>query len=649
MTEPTVPSIPVQAARVDWRSAHAAKITSPAGAIAQIQPGRRILIGSGAAEPVRLVESLVRDGRHLADNEIVHLLTLGPAPYVRPEFAARFRHSAFFIGPNVREAVQDGRADFIPVFLSEIPELIRSRRVRIDVAVIQTSVPDAHGYVSLGVSVDVVRAAVDSADLVLAEINPNMPRTHGDSFLHVSRIDAMVPIDEPLLEHVGPPPGEIERAIGEHVARLVPDGATLQAGIGSIPDAVLAALSGHHHLGVHTEMLSDGMMQLYRAGVIDGTRKSVMPNKLVTSFIMGSRELYQWADDNPALELRGSEFTNDPRVIADNDQMVSVNSALGVDLTGQVASDTLLGKFFSGIGGQVDFVRGAARSRGGRSIIALRSTAQRGTVSRIRSAFEEGAGIVTSRGDVRFVVTEYGVADLWGKSVRERALALVEIAHPSFRAELLAQAKQRRYVFVDQKLPSAIYPWREQSAEKSKDGVDIIVRPVRMSDEEALQDLFYSLSNESARQRFMTYKKAYPHAEMQQLVDADYVETLALVASDPKSGELIAMARYDMDPATRFGDIAFAVRDVWQRRGIGSVLMRRMLEAARANGLRGFSADVLVGNRGMLMVFQQSGLVVQSRFDGSCYHLEMPFEAPHPLSHRPEPIRPSSLPPSPGE
>ena len=631
MSEATQSTSQPAVASGDWRRAHASKLTSAAQAIAQIRPGRRILIGSGAAEPVRLVEALVRDGQHLFDNEIVHLLTLGPAPYVRPELACRFRHSAFFIGPNVRDAVQDGRADFIPVFLSEIPELIRSQRVRIDVALIQTSVPDAHGYVSLGVSVDVVRAAVDSAALVLAEVNPRMPRTHGDSFLHVSRIDAMVPVDEPLLEHVSPPPGEIERAIGEHVARLVPDGATLQAGIGSIPDAVLAALQGHRHLGVHTEMLSDGMMQLARAGVIDGARKSVLPGKLVTSFIMGSQALYAWAHDNPALELRGSEFTNDPRVIADNDHMVSVNSALAVDLTGQVAADTLRGKFFSGIGGQVDFVRGAARSRGGRSIIALRSTAQRGTISRIQAAFEGGAGIVTSRGDVRFVVTEYGAADLWGKSVRERALALTEIAHPSFRAELLAQAKERRYVFVDQRVPSAIYPWREHTVEKSKDGVDIIVRPVRLSDEGALQDLFYSLSDESSRQRFMAHKSAFPHEEMQRLVDADYVGSMALVACEPNAGELIAMARYDMNPATRFGDIAFAVRDDWQRRGIGGLLMRRMLEAARANGLRGFSADVLAGNPGMLMVFQQSGLTVQSCFDGARYHIEMPFDAPPPL------------------
>jgi hypothetical protein len=292
---------------------------------------------------------------------------------------------------------------------------------------------------------------------------------------------------------------------------------------------------------------------------------------------MGSQALYTWAHDNPALELRGSDFTNDPRVIAENDQMVSVNSALAIDLTGQVAADTVRGKFFSGIGGQVDFVRGAARSRGGRSIIALRSTAQRGTVSRIQAAFEGGAGIVTSRGDVRFVVTEYGVADLWGKSVRERALALIEIAHPSFRAELLGQAKERRYVFVDQNVPSSIYPWREHTVEKSQDGVDVIVRAIRLSDEEALQDLLDSLSDESSRRRIMAHETAFSHAEIQRLVDADHVESMALVASEPRTGELIAMARYDMNPATRFGDIAFAVRDDWRRRGIGRVLMRRLL------------------------------------------------------------------------
>lgn len=594
-------------------------------AIALLRPGRRILIGSGAAEPVSLVDALVTHGRHLVDNEIVHLLTLGPAPYVAPELAARFRHSAFFIGPNVRAAVQEGRADFIPVFLSEIPELIRSRRIRIDVALIQTSPPDAHGYVSLGVSVDVVRAAVDTADLVLAEVNPHMPRTHGDSFLHVSAIDRLVEVDTPLLELVTEPPGPVEEAIGHHVASLVPEGATLQVGIGSIPDAVLSALSNHRDLGIHTEMLSDGIMRLAQRGVVTGAKKSLLRGKMVASFVMGSRQLYEWVHDNPALEMRGSGFTNDPFVIARNERMVSVNSALAVDLTGQVAADTLLGKFFSGIGGQVDFVRGAARSRGGRSIIALPSTARGGTVSRIRAVLDEGAGVVTSRGDVRYVVTEYGVADLWGKNVRERALALTEIAHPQFRPELLAAAKERHYVFPDQRLPRAIYAWQEERVEALADGSRIRVRPIRMSDEASLGRLLYDLSEDSTYERFLAHRGTHPHDELERLVDTDYESSMGLVVSPLDSDELVAVTRYDVDPATRLADIAFIVRDDWQCRGIGTLLLRRMGEIARAKGLAGFRADVLPTNKPMLMVFQNSGLAVSSRFDGSSYQLEATF------------------------
>lgn len=590
-------------------------------AIESIRPGRRILIGSGAAEPVELVNALVEHGTHLIDNEIVHLLTLGPAPYVAPELARRFRHAAFFIGPNVRTAVQEGRADFIPVFLSEIPSLIRSGRMHIDVALIQTSPPDAHGYVSLGVSVDVVRAAVDSADLVLAEVNPRMPRTHGNSFLHVSAIDHLVAVDRPLLELTPEPPTQVEEAIGHYVASLVPDGATLQVGIGSIPDAVLGALSGHRDLGVHTEMLSDGVMRLAQTGVITGRRKSLLPGKLVTSFVMGSQELYDWTDDNPALEMRASDFTNDPFIIARNDAMVSVNSALAVDLTGQVAADTLLGKFFSGIGGQVDFVRGAARSAGGRSVIALRSTARGGTVSRIRTALEEGSGVVTSRGDVRYVVTEYGIADLWGKTVRQRALALTEIAHPDFRPELLASAKERRYVFGDQRLPGQVHEWHEDRLETLPEGRSVRVRPLRMSDEAALQRLLYDLSEDSTYRRFLAHRGTHPHEELEQLVDTNDESSRGLVVVDLEKDEVVAVTRYDVDPATRLADIAFLVRDDWQKRGIGTLLMRRMAEAARAQGLSGFRADVLGTNKPMLMVFQNSGLSVTSRFDGSCYEV----------------------------
>lgn len=420
--------------------------TTVADAIRLIPPRTSVLIGSGAAEPGRLVQGLVDHGEHLQGNEIVHLLTLGPAPYVQPGLESRFRHTAFFIGPNVREAVQAGRADFMPVFLSELPTLIKRGRIPVDVALIQVSPPDAHGFVSLGVSVDIVRAAVDTAELVLAEVNPHMPRTLGDSFLHVSRIAALVEVDDPLPELLPCEPDAVAQAIAAHVADLVPDGATLQTGIGRIPTAVLGALTDKRDLGVHTEMFSDAVVDLVERGVITGRYKSLLPGKLVTSFVMGSRRLYDWVHDNPLVELRGSEFTNDPATIARNQRMVSINGALAVDLTGQVAADTLHGRFFSGIGGQVDFIRGAAASPGGKSIIALPATAKRGQASRIVPVFDEGTGVVTSRGDVRYVVTEYGVADLWGRSIRARAESLIAIAHPDFRDELRAAAVARRYL-----------------------------------------------------------------------------------------------------------------------------------------------------------------------------------------------------------
>jgi acyl-CoA hydrolase len=437
--------------------------------------------------------------------------------------------------------VREGRADFMPVFLSEIPRLIRSGRVRVDVALIQVSPPDTHGYCSLGVSVDVVRAAVDSAELVLAEVNPRMPRTHGQSFVHVDRLAALVPVDAPLYERVAEPLDEVSLEIGRQVAALIPDGATLQLGIGKLPDAVLVALAERSDLGIHTEMFSDGVMALEQRGVITGRRKTLLPGKMVTSFLMGSRRLYEWAHEHPALEMRPSEFTNDPAVIARNDKMMAINSALAVDLTGQVAADSVGGRFFSGIGGQVDFVRGAARSEGGKPIIALPSTAMKGTVSRIQAALEAGAGVVTSRGDVHYVVTEYGVADLWGKNVRERATALISIAHPDFRVELLAAAKARHYVFPEQLVPRGRYPWAQEREEELPDGARLLIRPLRVADEEAFQDLLYRCSERSLYQRFFAHRRTHPNEEVQRLCDLDYEQNMALVAEPVGTSELVAV------------------------------------------------------------------------------------------------------------
>jgi GNAT superfamily N-acetyltransferase len=361
--------------------------------------------------------------------------------------------------------------------------------------------------------------------------------------------------------------------------------------------------------------------------------KTLLPGKIVTSFVMGSQRLYDWVDDNPAVEMRASDFTNDPFVVARNDNMVAINSALAIDLTGQVASDTLMGRFFSGIGGQVDFVRGAARSRGGKSIIALPSTAKDGALSRIVPALEEGAGVVTSRGDVRYVATEYGVADLWGKNIRERANALISIAHPDFRSELLNSAKKRRYVFAEQIVARANYPWAEERPAEVAGKRRVLVRPVRVTDTEALQDLFYRLSDESTYLRFMQHKRNHTNDEMLELVDLDYEHNMALVVvdQDSPSQEIVAIARYDVDPATRLADIAFVVRDDWQRKGLGRLLMRRMSEIAEARGLVGFSADVLVSNKLMLAVFQESGLSVHSELSGGVYSVRMYFPEPKSL------------------
>lgn len=611
----------------NWQERYRSKICTPEEAIRLIRPGRRIMVGSHACEPNQLVNALVEHGEHLSDNEIVHLMTLGSAPYVKPGLEKRFRHTAFFIGANTREAVQEGRADFMPVFLSEIPALITSRRVRIDVLLVQVSPPDAHGYCSLGVSVDITRAALDAADLVLAEVNTQMPRTHGDSFVHIDRLAKLIPVDSPLHEHRPEPLDEIDLAIGRHIASVVPNGATLQMGIGKIPDATLAALDKHEDLGIHTEMFSDGVKGLVEKGVVTCRKKTLLPGKIVTSFIIGSQDLYHWVDDNPLIEMKPSSFTNDPFIIAQHDRMIAINAALAVDLTGQVAADTLMGRFFSGIGGQVDFIRGAARSRGGKPIIAMRSTAKNGAVSRIVPAFEAGAGVVTSRGDVHYIATEYGIVDLWGKNIRQRALALIEIAHPDHRGDLLAAAKQRKYVFPDQVVVQAAYPWGEAREEILPGEIKVLVRPARISDEEALSDLFYRLSDESTYKRFMHHTREQAHDEMVELADLDYEHNMALLVTRMENDceRIIGMARYDVDPATRMADVAFVVLDEQQNRGIGTLLMRRMVEIGKARGLAGFSADVQVQNKRMMAIIQKSGEKVHSELRGNAYRVELCF------------------------
>jgi acetyl-CoA hydrolase len=436
--DPSIPAfapLPGAASAVRW--------TSAADAVKAVRSGQRVYIGGGCGVPVVLAGELARRAPELRDVEIIHILTAGTSAWVTPEASRAFRVNSLFIGPNVRGAVQEGRADFTPVFLSEIPRLFREGHLPIDVALIAVSPPDEHGYCSYGVEVGVTKPAVESARVVIAEINPRMPRVWGNSFIHISRIDYCVEVDYPLPEFRQGEPAPLYSRIGRHVADLIEDGATLQMGIGAIPNAVLDYLGDKRDLGVHSEMFSDGIIDLVQRGVITGARKTLLPGKLVAGFVLGTECVYRFIHNNPIIELRTTDFTNDPFTISRNDKMVAINAALQVDLTGQVCADSIGTKFYSGVGGQADFIRGAARSKGGKPIIALPSTALGGTVSRIVSTLEPGAGVTTSRNDVHYIVTEYGVAYLYGKTVRQRAEALIAVAHPDFRAELAAAARAR--------------------------------------------------------------------------------------------------------------------------------------------------------------------------------------------------------------
>lgn len=413
-----------------------------AEAVRVIKSGDRVFVHSVAAAPQQLIKAMTARASELRDVEIVHLHTEGEAPYVAPEFAESFHTNVMFIGANVRSAIYTGEADYIPVFLSEVPALFRKKILPLNVAMIQVSPPDRHGFCSLGVSVDVSRAAVHEAEYVIAQINPNMPRTHGDGLIHINQINYAVEVDDPLPEAADRVMSEIELAIGRNCANLVDNGATLQMGIGAIPDAVLVALKDHQDLGVHTEMFSDGIIELIESGVINGAKKKVHPDKVVGTFVLGKRRLYDYIDDNPFFVMLDAAYVNDTSVIRRNPKVTAINSAIEVDLTGQVCADSIGTRLFSGVGGQMDFIRGASLSEGGKPVIALPSVTGRGE-SRIVISLKEGAGVVTTRAHVHYVVTEYGIAELYGRNLRQRAKAMIAIAHPDHREELEREAYTR--------------------------------------------------------------------------------------------------------------------------------------------------------------------------------------------------------------
>ena len=613
----------------DWQVLYQDKVRTAEQAVATIRRGDKVFVGSGAAEPQVLVKALIESAGRLADTRIMHIMTLGVAPYTEEKFTDQFRHNAFFIGANTRQAVAEGRADYTPVFLSEIPALFRSGQAPVDVALIQVSLPDKHGFCSYGVSTDVVKAGTESATKVIAEINPQMPRALGDCFINMKDIDLAIPVDVPLLYSVRERADEVASRIGRNIATLIEDGSTLQMGIGMIPDSVLHSLTDKKDIGIHTEMFSDGFMELAEKGIINNSKKTIHTGKTIASFCMGSRALYDYVDNNPGIEFHPTEYTNDPFIIAQNDKMCAINSAIEIDLSGQVCADSLGTMFYSGIGGQVDFIRGAARSKGGKPIIAMPSTAKDDSVSRISVYLKPGAGVVTTRGDVHYVVTEWGVAYLHGKNIRERAMALINIAHPKFRMELLEEAKRLSYIYVDQMITpeGVVYPEDLETIMNTKDGSELLVRPVKPTDEEMLSDMFYDLSDQTIINRFFSMLKSMPHRKLQQFCCIDYTNEMSLVAiagSGPKQ-KIVGLGSYYLNPATQRAEIAFLVADAWQGKGIGTYMMRSLVKTSKSKNIKGLTAEVLRDNVAMIALMHKSGVPAKSTPAGGSYIFTMDF------------------------
>ncbi len=615
---------------LDWEEIYKNRLMDAKSALEGIRRGARVFIGSACGEPQLLVMSLIEISSHLADTELIHFLSVGEAPYADERFNENFRHNALFIGSSTRKAIQEGRADYTPIFLSEVPLLMLRGRMPIDVALITVSPPDKNGYVSLGVSVDITKTAAEVADYVVGEVNPHMPRTLGDSFLHVSQIDAFVKNEAPLLEFQSKSPDFIAEKIGQQIAELVENESTIQTGVGRIPSSVLPYLMDKRDLGVHTEVFTEGIIDLVEAGVITNRKKTLHPGKIVASFCMGSRRLYEYVHDNPLFEFHPCHYVNDPYIIARNDKMVSINAALTVDLTGQVCSDSLGFMFYSGIGGQVDFVRGSAMSRRGRSIMTLPSTTDDGSKSRIVPYLDPGSGVVVTRGDIHYVVTEYGVAYVHGKSIRDRAMALINIAHPKFREELLEAAKAQGYVFRDQIMPVVLYPKEYETYWTDKKNESIFFRPVKPTDERMIQDMIYSLPEQDMYTRFFQNLKSFPHKLAMPLSAIDYTDRMAIAAvtgrEEPESKEeIVAVGRYIRDPVTNFAEVAFTTTNAFQNRGVGTFLLRYLIRIAREKNIKGFTADVLSRNAPMMKVFSKAGYPLKTNLEYGVYEIELRF------------------------
>ncbi len=602
-----------------------------------IHAGDRIFIGTACGEPQYLVQAMINfvesNPKAFFDAEVLHVWTLGVAPYTDRKFRKNFRHNTFFIAENAREVVNKGLADYTPIFASDIPDLFKRKLIPVDIALVQVSQPDLHGFMSMGISIDITKTAVENASLVIAQVNAHMPRIHGDTFIHIDEVDFLVPHDEPLLEHeAARPPIEAVNKIGEYVSRIIDDGDTIQVGYGALPNAILSNLHHKKDLGIHSELLGDGIVDLMKKGVVNNSRKAVDRDKTVASFCIGSRDTYRYLDDNPSVEFRTIDYTNDPINIAMNRNMVAINTALEVDLTGQATAESLGKYFFSGIGGQADFMRGAVLAKRGRSILALPATNRDGTVSRIVPFLKEGAGVTLTRGDIHYVVTEFGIAYLHGKNVRERAMALISIAHPSFQPGLIEEAKEAALIYKDQAyMPGekGKYPAELETRRTTRTGLEFFMRPVRISDEPVLKDFFYSLSEESRYNRFLSRREDMPREMLQDLfLVVDYTREMVILATIEHEGAevVIGVGQYVVLEGTLTAQVALVIRDDYQGQGLGSELLSYLATIAQKQGLTGFTAEILPDNKHVLHLLEKTGHIVDKKFNAGVYQLELAFQ-----------------------
>jgi len=610
----------------------AEKKLTAAEAVRKIRHGSSVFIGTGCGEPQELIRAMVTD-QAIQDIVIYQMLSSTLSQYVyEPDFLSRFSLKLFFISPYMRQAAFDGKIDYLPAYLSQIPELFYSEQINLDVALVQVSPPDEFGFCCLGISVDITLAGLKMAKTVIAQVNPRMPTTWGDSHIHVDEIDYLVYHDEPMVEFIPATKNQqvVER-IAHYVIQLVDDGATLQVGFGHLPDAILPYLKGKKDLGIHTQVITDGLLPLLKEKVITNRKKTYLPNRVVASLCMGSGDLYRYVHNNPMFYFRASEFVNDPNVIARNDNFISLSSALEVDLTGQICTDSKGYLFYSGIGDQVDFIRGSKMSKNGFSIIALPSTAQNGEVSRIVSHLSEGAGIATTRGDIDIVVTEYGIAELHGKSIYQRVMELTQIAHPRFREDLINDAKKRHYIFPDQVPPSRqdlIFLENYKSYLDLPNGKSVEFRPLLSSDEFAIRNFFYSLRDQSIYYRFFHRKRVFKREMLQkQWATVDYRKNMSIVGvvQKGKYKEIIAIGSYYGEDDSDRAEVAFLVREDFQSMGMGGYLLEVLEEIAKENQYKAFTATVMSENVAMIHLFKKHYPDAQVAQYGQESELFMPF------------------------